>query len=641
MLQWYYKEYHGPTWLYAIDLGTGHVKKQRFPDNVQIHMSGQALGFDGKYYIASPLGYSSKSQGMAMFVYDPATNTLENRGVIVPGLMGEVRPIVIGPDERIYGTGSWDGGKVGLYIYDPKLGKMVKDFGPLGPSHPNGVWSRAIGVDDTHAYIVSGDIPFYLVSVNLATGEQKVLLESPSGHRIDVDPTFPGALATVPQEGGASQKEYWLYHGQAILKVDNKRPWPAQASPWDKAPKTKPEIYRDQFDPDAGGNATLWYRLPEDAAKAPPAPPARTAPPADAKPEDLGWRAICLEGIDTYSYPIARLALLPDGRLYGTAADYVGSFIFDPKSAKATLLGRNLWVSPYTYIAYGDKLYTSGYWEGAVFAFDPKRPWTMHKGGPPGHPAPEPEDPASNPRRVGRLDKAARMTIGHSAAVGADGKIYIGGFGLRGYTGGSFGWYDPKTGKVGGFWRPLSGCEVRWLAPLKEGRLIAMSTSAAPDELNGNRTPEEARLFVYDVTQARIVREIVPVPKAATTGLVIDVAPDRLLGLTLDPERPKAAILYGVDITTGDVLFRKTLPWPVSENRWYRRRDKTPDFVPSPDGFVRAFLKNALVRINPKDASVHVAGRIDVPGSPTFVGNDVYFTGTHHLRRIRNIVPAP
>jgi len=71
-------------------------------------------------------------------------------------------------------------------------------------------------------------------------------------------------------------------------------------------------------------------------------------------------------------------------------------------------------------------------------------------------------------------------------------------------------------------------------------------------------------------------------------------------GLTLDPERPQAAILYGVDITTGDVLFRKTLPWPVSENRRYRRWDEAPDFVCGPDGFVWTFLKDVLVRIRPE-----------------------------------------
>jgi hypothetical protein len=96
---------------------------------------------------------------MDLFVYDPATNRVEERGEIVPGLGGEVRPLVVGPDERIYGTGT-RGNQVGLYIYDPKLGKVVKDFGAVGPSHPNGAWSRYVmGVDDTHAYIASGMVP--------------------------------------------------------------------------------------------------------------------------------------------------------------------------------------------------------------------------------------------------------------------------------------------------------------------------------------------------------------------------------------------------------------------------------------------------------------------------------------------------
>jgi hypothetical protein len=54
LLQIYFKEYYGPTWLHAIDLGTGEVKKQRLPDGHQFYLSGRALGFDGKYYIATP-----------------------------------------------------------------------------------------------------------------------------------------------------------------------------------------------------------------------------------------------------------------------------------------------------------------------------------------------------------------------------------------------------------------------------------------------------------------------------------------------------------------------------------------------------------------------------------------------------------
>ena len=44
-----------------------------------------------------------------------------------------------------------------------------------------------MGVDDTHAYIASGMIPaWYLVAVNLETGEEKVLLESPTEDRMDI-----------------------------------------------------------------------------------------------------------------------------------------------------------------------------------------------------------------------------------------------------------------------------------------------------------------------------------------------------------------------------------------------------------------------------------------------------------------------
>lgn len=138
---------------------------------------------------------------MGLFVYDPATNTMEDRGEIVPGLGGEVRPLAVGPDERIYGTGT-RGNRVGLYIYDPKLGKVVKDFGPVGPSHPNGAWSRYVmGVDDTHAYIASGMIPaWYLVAVNLETGEEKVLLESPTERVMDIVERFPVRGRSCPRK---------------------------------------------------------------------------------------------------------------------------------------------------------------------------------------------------------------------------------------------------------------------------------------------------------------------------------------------------------------------------------------------------------------------------------------------------------
>ncbi len=641
LLQIYFKEYYGPTWLHAVDLGTGEVKKQRLADGHQFYLSGRALGFDGKYYIATPW---RRTWSMGLFVYDPATNMLEDRGEIVPGLGGEVRPLVVGPDGRIYGTGT-RGNQVGLYIYDPKPGKVVKDFGAVGPNHPNGAWSRYVmGVDDTHAYIASGMVPaWYLVAVNLKTGEQKVLLESPTERVMDILEQFPGSYARVPQGGGAPDKEYWLYHGEAIPKVNDKPPWPKQASPWDKA-APKPESYFGQIDPDEQDTAVVWYRSRKEA----PAEEDKDNRSAttNKEPEELGWKSIRLEGVSTYPHRINPLSVLPDGRLYGTGDDYVGTFIFDPKTDQATYCGPRTGLAPYTTMVSGGKLYSSGYAGGPLFVYDPAQPWTLGKGGPPTHPPPGEGSAASNPRRIGEF-RATRVAIIHSSALGADGKLYFGGFGERNYTGGGFGWYDSKTGKLDGVWKPLSGYMVHWIAPVAGGRLIGLSTSTAADEQNNSRPTDEAKLFVYDVIEQKFVRDIVPVAKARATGLITEAAPGRLLGLTVDtenPTRPGIGMLYGVDVATGEVLFRKNLPWRVSvDDYWPHWVDPSYEYLSlthGPDGFIWTYLKDVLVRIDPQDARIHVVGKVDPVGLPTFVGNDLYFSGSEQLRRIRGIAQS-
>jgi hypothetical protein len=212
---------------------------------------------------------------------------------------------------------------------------------------------------------------------------------------------------------------------------------------------------------------------------------------------------------------------------------------------------------------------------------------------------------------------------------------------------GGFGWHDAKTQKMDGFWKPLSGYAVQWIAPALDEKLIVISTIRAADELNGNRAPDEAKLFVYDVIEQKIVRDIVPIAKRRTTGLITETAPGRLLGLTVDTTDSRRAgngVLYGVDVASGEVLFRKTLPWCVSvDNYWPHWVDPSYEYLSltrGPDGFIWNYLKDVLVRIDPKDATVHVVGKLDPVGSPTFVGNDLYLSGPEQLRRIRGIVPA-
>jgi hypothetical protein len=338
------------------------------------------------------------------------------------------------------------------------------------------------------------------------------------------------------------------------------------------------------------------------------------------------------------------MTLLPDGRLYGTGDDYCGVFAFDPRTGRTEILGPRPGHAPYTQIVCGGKLYSSGYAGGPLFVYDPMRPWTLSKGGPPGHSTPQPSDPASNPRSLGSFGKDTRVAIAHSSAFGADGRVYFGGFGERNYTGDGFGWYDPRTEKLGGFWRPLSGYAVHWLYAALGGRLIAISTSRAPDELNGNQAPPEAKLFVFDVVEGRIVREVVPIAKSRTTGLIVEVAPGRLLGLATERQNADKSILYGLDMYSGEVLFRKTLPWPVSTDaywpHWVDPSYEYESLTRGPDGFVWTYLKDVLVRIDPKDARVHFVGKVAPVGYPTFVGRDIYLSGPEQLRRIRNVVPA-
>ena len=429
VLQVYFKEYYGPTWLFAFDLGTGQVKRQRLPDNHQFYLSGRALGLDGKYYIATP---SRRTWNMHMFVYDPATNTLEERGEIVPGLGGEVRPLVVGPDGRIYGTGT-RGNRVGLYIYDPRLRKVVKDFGPVGPSHPNGAWSRYVmGVDDTHAYIASGMIPaWYLVAVNLQTGEEKVLLESPTERVMDIVESFPGAWAIVPQEQAAPRKEYWLYHGQAIPKTGDTPPWPPKASPWDKGAKTKPQVYFDQIDPDADGNATLWYRTAEDAARRESKERARRDDAAKATPEDRGWKAIRVAGRRNLSPPDqslvapARRPAVRHGRRLRRLVHFRS-----PRPARPSICGPRVGLGTLHAASFAaassiqrllrrassSSTIPRGLGRWARAGLPAIRRLTRRRG--------------EQPRSWGTSDKTTRVAIMHSSALGADGKIYFGGFGI-------------------------------------------------------------------------------------------------------------------------------------------------------------------------------------------------------------------
>jgi hypothetical protein len=478
---------------------------------------------------------------------------------------------------------------------------------------------------------------------------------------------------------GTPDVAYWLHEGKTIPKKDpaEKPPWaePAEKRPWVAAP-LRPEVWTGRAVPQADGKAEVWYRTAESKAAVPKGA-------AEDDPAAAGWKALGFQ-VPTYPAHIFRVFALPDGRVGGSGGSYLGNFVYDPATNIAAHLGR-LPLSHYSEAVHDGKVYMSGYPSSALYVYDPAKPWTVGRPPGPGTPPLAEDHAQSNPRRVAYLSHhGSGCHKMWSSAVGADGRVYFGGRWYRDGEGGGLGWWDPKAEKPGGLWEPFSNCQVAFITATGQGRYIVASTRAVRDAVLKKPTPQQARLFVFDTMTGQISREIEPVPNAEWTGAVAGVDGDHVLALTVDAAGRAAAkangatdrdiaygqcdtasILYKVNVVTGDVLWRKRLPWPVGfcTNENFDHHDGF-DFHLGPDGrvwtftgarFVRvnpnkdwhySYVNCALVRIDPKDGTLEVVGRLDRGGTMAFVGRDLYLSGGckyltdgEHLRRIRSVVP--
>jgi hypothetical protein len=625
VLQWYFKSYDGPTEVFIIDLATGQIKKDTIPDNLQINVAGRTVGPDGKLYIATE--ERKNHSGMNIFVYDPATNTLTDRGVIVPKLVGGARPMTVGADGMIYGSGNYlNPSKVGIYQLDPKTGKIT-DYGAVGPDHkPNDAWGYYVGADDEWVYVASGKIPWYLVAYNRKTKAEKVLFTTTDPQDELILRQQPdGVIAIIRhlKNNPYTEDSYWLYNGEMTPKKDDNAPWPKRDVP---AALPRPEVFYDALTADTQGNATLWYLTQEAHFAA-----QKNNAAKDATPQERGWKSVPLKGITTYPTLIRRLVTTPNGKLLGTGDYYVGQFEFDPATGKSKYLGRTP-LSHYGTAFKDGKVYLTGYPTSPVFVYDPKKPWSLGQSAAPGQEV-NAEAAGANPRRLAYLKDATRVhkMYGAAAPEGSS-KVYFGGQKMRDGDGGGIGWWDTKTQTVGGFWEGLDIYAIGALTATDNGRFVVASTWL--DSSDPIPAGTSAKLFVVDAQTNKVVREIVPVEGAKSTGWIAEAKPGIIFGQMIDPKNANAGVLYGVDVRSGEVLFRKSIPASVREfpDTW-----GTGDFQKGPDGNIYAYAGSILMRIHPDDARIEIVGRV-TPGAMGFGGNDIYLGGAENLRRIKGVV---
>ena len=213
--------------------------------------------------------------------------------------------------------------------------------------------------------------------------------------------------------------------------------------------------------------------------------------------------------------------------------------------------------------------------------------------------------------------------------------------------------------KADGVWEPFSNYQITHLSATTGGRYIIASTRGVGDTLLNKPRPDTGRLFIYDTQTHTFARTIDPVAKAYGTGPVVGVGPERVIGWTVNPDDAKeveqggrkrtvygSSILYGADVATGEVAWRKILPYPLPVGIGSNQKERF-DFRLGPDSAVWTFIDDVLVRIEPANARIDVLGATRFTnwnkphggGRIAFSGRDIYLSNHRPLRRIPNIVP--
>jgi len=633
LLQIYFRHYGGPNSIVILDTARGTVRQVLVPlkpIRYQFHLCPSVVAPNGKLYI-SVLALV-RGQPQRVCIYDPATNELKIDALDMPDeLRGETHPMVLGTNGKIYCAGQHPSKAAGACEIDPSTNRVTA-YGAIGPSHaPSSCWGYSAGADERWIYIASGKVPWYLVAFDRRSRTSKVLATTERvGGYVGVSQGRFGCTAGVTSPVGSPGKrvDYWLHEGKAVVRAhrSDPPPWP---EPKDAAPLVKlpppAEVLTAGRDADANGQAEFWTRTPE-AARA-----AAAAPPGAASLGPLGWKRLAYR-LPTYPQTIYRLRELPDGRIFGSAGSYEGCFVHDPKTGASRHLGK-IALSHYATAIHAGKVYLSGYPSSPVYAYDPSRAWTAGTRIS-AMVAMKETDRRSNPRRLARLAKAGTHKM-FAACVGADGCVYFGGRWVRNGSGGGLGWWNPKTATAGGLWRPFSNYQINFMAAVDGGKTLVISAHRVTDTVLRKPKPDQGALLLFDVASRKVTGRIEPVARAKGPGPIAAVGAGRILGWTEDPADAKRSILYGADVRTRRVAFRKTIPFALPIGIGSNQREAW-DYRLGPDGCVWTFLPGrVLVRIDPADATVRVVGKVSPPGRIAFAGEYIYLSGTTALRRVR------
>jgi len=588
-----------PMQVFDINLDTGAARlATAAPDVRGGHWAPPFPHSNGRFY----WDHRGGGRPPGMVEYDPATGRIYYCGNIPGPAHASAGWMVEGKDGRIYA------GRVHLNLcrYDPATGKM-EGVGPLGRHDKDYGYVYSLAVREPYTYIgtVIYGGEYYLIVYNWETGTHThhfipTAEEKGAGCMRDVYTDAEGNVyygGTFLVDGQRKSLMYRLEGDRPVL-VTERVPGLRQMRSVHSCP--------DYWTPE---EARQKLGLELDLSEAVPTVWNGGTSKVRFRRKDEEWHEATAKGIAVHPVGIGNMAALPDGTLIGCGVPYNPFFRFNPKTGESAYLGPTTGSIYQIHVA-GDRAYFCGY-SAVLSVYDPGRPWTYRTGAAAG-------DAKPNPFNV--LTGAQWNT---HMAIGADGRVYVGGRHGRHATGGDFFRYDPRTGKTDSFRDAFKEHLVYDVIAINGGRLILVSTRPMKAE------EKSARLFIYD-TEADALRHIEAVPGWRDLGNIFDGGPDCYVGMMpaemeVEGAKTPAVRIYKVNVVTGQLLYNREergKPFFGSVRSTERR------IFPGPDGCGWLFLErdgqNYLARVHPDDGHLETVVPVKGVGRLVFVGKDVY-----------------
>jgi len=603
-----YTGMHGdpPFQIYDLDLDSG---KARIVDGV--------VGRPGPrspYRHSSGKVYFGQSRPACLLEYDLTTGKTRECGTVKGSYYFAIGAMTEGSDGRLY-VGGW--GRHAA-MFDPQTGEFV-DYGPMGSDKGYG-YTYSITADDKYVYCGMGVFgKWYLVVYNKEAKTWEEFFKPDDPRK-----STPKHVVRF-EDGSVGYAGKYLIRDGKPVEVEAKafrakKRWNPNRGrlPISQAKTIGLEIDTDGMQPTGWNNGEVivrWRAL--DKKKE----------PALGKANEAPWRESRTAGADVQPNCVKRLARMADGRFIGMSAFYGNIFTFDPETRESRLLGPAPF-SVYDILVDGKMVYFSGY-PTCFAAYDTGKPWTFSKRN-------ALRDPNQNPFVLQRGGKSNRQM-----ALGADGRVYIGGHHYRHDSGASLNWFDPRElpPKITHLRKGFEDHGPSDLVALNKGRYIVMGYGP--------------QIVLFDTTTQQVAKRIDLPEEVGEAGVLLAVDPDKVMSLRRIGTRDKdgkttwSGRLCLVDTSTGKVLHVKELAGKVFSGMTSADLKSADRRFPlSPDGCGWLFIDGDLCRINPADGRVEkVVTNCEVRGMMFFVGDDLYiynggrqyFGGFAGISRIRRV----